>query len=383
METRIPWEIADLIVAKLTDSITSDESERLEQWINASSHHRKLYEEWMDGERYRLFQNVGKEHSYLGKYYEFSNHVAVVKRRRFLKRWSSVAALVAIVTVALVFWIFPRQENTGIAMLNEQIVPGQFKALLTLSNGQTIALAKNTGELEVKNTAAVVRQDTLTYESQDNLNEGQYHRISIPRGGEYILKLSDGTKVWLNSETELRYPAVFSGVQRKVFLKGEAYFEVEHDSLHPFIVETGPQRLTVLGTSFAIRAYEDEKSITTTLESGRVNIEVPDRQIVLSPGYQTRLNAEGLKMEKVNTSLYTAWRKGVFIFANQRLGDILNTLSRWYNIEVFYTSAELETISFTGELKRYGDIREFLEKIQLLEKVRFEIKGRTVTVSKY
>lgn len=382
MEKKIPWHITDLMLARLNDSVAEDESEELDRWINASEHHRILYQNWMEEERFQAFQTKSAEHDYLPRYAGLCRHITSVRRRRVLKRWGTAAAAV-LIPLALFIWWHPWDENRLATNSDTSILPGQYRALLTLADGHTVALAQNSGLCGMKNIAAVLCEDTLSYEMTDSSVSGEYHLISIPRGGEYILKLSDGTRVWLNSETELRYPVCFSGPGRKVYFKGEAYFEVAHDSVHPFIVESGGQQLTVLGTSFAIRAYENEPAILTTLESGRVNIRSKGQQVVLTPGYQSRLAAGRLVVEKVNTSLYTAWHKGLFVFVDQPLGEILNNLSRWYNIEIFYTSPELEKLRFTGELQRYTDILEFLEKIEMLEKVRFTIRGQTVTVSGY
>ena len=232
-------------------------------------------------------------------------------------------------------------------------------------------------------TTATLEGNTLVYPKTDTTTAPAYHKITIPRGGEYILRLADGTRVWLNSETELEYPVVFTEKQRQVFLKGEAYFEVAPDSLHPFIVKTEQQNLRVLGTSFAIRAYANESVVLTTLETGKVNIHSKGQEVILNPGEQSCLKDGNLTVAKVNTTLFTAWHKGIFIFQDQPLENILNTLARWYNIDIFYTNENLKDIHFTGELKRYDRIQDFLCKLEILEKVRFTIKGRTVTVSTY
>lgn len=235
----------------------------------------------------------------------------------------------------------------------------------------------------LKLQTATLEGNTLVYPETDTTTAPVYHKITIPRGGEYILRLADGTRVWLNSETELEYPVVFTKKQRQVFLKGEAYFEVAPDSLHPFIVKTEQQNLRVLGTSFAIRAYANESVILTTLETGKVNIHSKGQEVILTPGEQSCLKDGNLTVAKVNTTLFTAWHKGIFIFQDQPLENILNTLARWYNIDIFYTNENLKDIHFTGELKRYDRIQDFLCKLEILEKVRFTIKGRTVTVSTY
>lgn len=381
MGKKIPLDIADLIVAKLNDSITEAECEKLNEWLDASEEHRRLYGEWLRGERFDVFRKECREHDYLPKYEELCARIRTSKRRRSVKRWMWTAAAV-VVPFVLFFWSDLLRERVPVP--EEQIVPGQYEALLTLPDGRKVSLAQNDCTVSLENTSAEVYDDTLTYKAgYEGVIAEQNHVISIPRGGEYVMKLADGTRVWLNSETELSYPAVFSGRERRVVLRGEAYFEVAHDSLHPFVVEAGPQRLTVLGTCFAVRAYETEAVIRTTLEAGRVRVQASNESVELTPGYQSCLEGGKITKEKVNTSLYTAWHKGIFLFMDQPLEDILATLGRWYNIEVFYAVPDLKNIRFTGELQRYADIREFLDKIQRLEKVRFSIKGRAVTVERY
>lgn len=379
-DNRIPWKIANLIVARLSGTSTEDDEHKLDEWLEASPRHRLLYQKVSEKNHLELFLQRMAEHDSRAKYEKFRLHMAASRRRRWGRRWGSVAAVLIPIVVYIGIYTLRNTEDTH---KEQYILPGQYQAILTLPGGESIPLAEGNKDGKLQHTNAFLFKDTLTYRKDFDRTRKEYHRITIPRGGEYMLKLSDGTMVWLNSETELRYPSVFVGEQREVFLKGEAYFEVTHDSLHPFVVETGKQKVTVLGTSFGIRAYEDTDDVLTTLEAGKVRVDGENQSTVLKPGDQARYKNGQIMVEKVNTSEYTAWHKGIFIFIDRPLEEILNTLSRWYNIEVFYTSATFKQIRFTGELQRYGDIRELLDRIEKLEKVRFEFRGRTVTVSGY
>lgn len=380
LDNRIPWKIANLIVARLSSTSTEEDEHKLDEWLEASSRHRLLYRKVSEKNHLELFLQRMAEHDSRAKYEKFRLHMAASRRRRWLRRWGSVAAVLIPMVVYIGIYTLRNMEDTH---KEQYILPGQYQAILTLPGGESIPLAEGNKDGKLQHTNAFLFNDTLTYRKDSDRTRKEYHRITIPRGGEYMLKLSDGTMVWLNSETELRYPSAFVGEQRKVFLKGEAYFEVTHDSLHPFVVETGKQKVTVLGTSFGIRAYKDTDDVLTTLKAGKVRVEGENQSTVLKPGDQARYKNGQMMVEKVNTLEYTAWHKGIFIFIDRPLEEILNTLSRWYNIEVFYTSATFKQIRFTGELQRYGDIRELLDRIEKLEKVRFEFKGRTVTVSSY
>ena len=191
------------------------------------------------------------------------------------------------------------------------------------------------------------------------------------------------TKVWLNSESELKYASEFVGEERRVYLTGEAYFEVAHNPNKPFFVEAKNLQIQVLGTSFGVRVYKDEDYALTTLEEGQVNIHTATSSVTLKPGEQAKLHDNEITVNKVNTCSYTAWRNGKYIFINESLGNIMKTLARWYDINIFYTSSKLEQIQFTGELIRYKNIEELLSKFEILEKVKFEIRNNTITIKEY
>ena len=213
--------------------------------------------------------------------------------------------------------------------------------------------------------------------------EREYNTIIVPRGGEYVIQLSDGTKVWLNAESELRYPVSFGDGERGVYLTGEAYFQVERNESHPFTVTSGDHRITVLGTEFCVRAYKDESRILTTLEKGRVSVNSGMESVQLIPGEQSSVEGSLIKVESVDTQIYTAWRNKKYIFQEQSLGEILNTLSRWYDMRVSFDEDEFKNYRFTGELMKYSSINDFLKKLEELEKVSFKIDGRVVNVTHY
>lgn len=265
---------------------------------------------------------------------------------------------------------------------DECILPEGAGAQLYLSNGEIITLNTNRSSYRKINEDITVTSDTLRY-SGSSSGETDYHLLRIPRGGEYMLLLADGTKVWLNAETEIKYPPAFSGSERKIFLEGEAYFEVAHNPQMPFIVQTKRQDVTVLGTSFSIRAYDDETQDQTTLETGKVNVKNARQEIILQPGEQARVSQSGISVSKVNTPLYTSWHKGIFIFDDQPLEEILHTLERWYNISVTYSDPALRKFRFTGELKKYENAKDFLSQLEELEKVKFETNGRKIMVYPY
>ena len=377
--------IASWIAARLKGTIRPEEERALEEWIHENDGHRLFYERMMDQEylagrldEYETCSLEALKERMMPLVRKQGRHI------RFMRRVKQIAAVLFIpLVLGGVFLLMDEKEEK--APVVADIVPGKECAVLEMADGRQVELApgKNLGQLQL--VGAVVTNDSnrLSYQQAGQVNQLEYNTIIIPRGGEYQLTLADGSRVWLNSGTRLRYPVAFVGTERRVELEGEGYFEVKRDTSHPFIVETRGQVLTVLGTSFAIRAYEDENAVLTTLESGRVNIASGEEEVELTPGYQSYLAGGKIVVNKVRTSLYTAWHKGIFEFVDQPLKEILRTLSRWYNIEIFYESSELGDMRFTGELRRYDNIQEFLERIQELRKVRFTVANRIVTVSKY
>ena len=268
------------------------------------------------------------------------------------------------------------------------ISPGKNKALLMRDKGEAIVLddfikLKENG-LEINNTDGhLVYKDNSTKLAKEKIS---YNSIIIPKGGEYNLTLSDGSKIWLNSNSKLRYPTKFSGKERIVELEGEAYFDVSKNKGFPFVVKMNDIQIKVLGTSFNVNAYSEENEIITTLVEGKVQVNdrIRDQKEILAPNDQYRINKYNGNFTKtqVDTEIYTAWKNGRFVFQNERLEDIMIRLSRWYDVEVFFMNTESKNIKFSGDLTRYEDFNGVLEMIELTDKVKFSIKNRSVLVEK-
>ena len=211
----------------------------------------------------------------------------------------------------------------------------------------------------------------------------EYNTLTIPRGGEYRLKLEDGTNVWLNAETELRFPVAFGDSERRIFLKGEAYFDVAKEAERPFVVCVNGVDVTALGTEFNIAAVQGGDEVLTTLVNGSVwvvNEEGAD--CILTPAEQAvcKKGVVGIEVQKVNTNLYTSWKDGYYAFDKQPLGEIMRTLERWYDIHVVFADSVAEKLRFSGRVKRYEDIDNLLTMIKLTNDVDFEIEERAIIV---
>ena len=298
-----------------------------------------------------------------------------------LRYWPSVAAILILGLLSyqayFIYSDFRRKQKEAL------IIPGKSQAYLEIDNTERIALGKLDTLLLFKKAEAKVNADQLVYAASDlNVDKNEYHKINVPRNGEFHVELSDGTKVWVNSESTLGFHSRFDGKQRVVELTGEAYFEVAKNPNQPFIVRTANADVRVLGTHFNVRAYEDEAYTYATLNEGKVRVSnekneqdiLPDEQIVIN-------NSTGDCIKKqVDADIYSAWVKGKFVFKDERLEDILHSISRWYDIQVFYENQELQNERFSISLDRYENISSLLEHIEMTESVEFEVKDKVLIV---
>lgn len=346
-----------------------------------------------DGEKEAIFQNIVTNDKFGQEPVSESsgNHV--------VRAWYQVgvaASILAMLTVGLYFYT-NRTIDTQLVLSESQnikeksiIKPGGDKAVLTLSDGSKIILEDAKKGL-LANQAGVSIQKTadgeLLYSFAKNLNSVSealpedviYNKIETPFGGKYQINLPDGSKVWLNSASTLRFPALFSGNTREVELNGEAYFDVAKNPNKPFKVITKDQIVEVLGTQFNINSYSDEETFKTTLIEGSVKIIYKDRVVLLSPGQQFQPNMKSSKVIEADTEEVTAWKNGYFLFKDEDIRSIMRKISRWYNVEVNY-SGNIPDVGFGGNISRSKDINEVLNVLQLTNAVHFKVEERRITV---
>ncbi len=269
------------------------------------------------------------------------------------------------------------------------VEPGGAKALLTLADGSVVDLEQAKAFCMREKDGTRLEKDSafLSYEPAAGDSVAAvpvYNTMSTPRGGEYALKLGDGSIVYLNAMSELRFPVNFVGNIREVELSGEAYFEVKEDALRPFVIRTGDLRIRVLGTEFNVRAYGGEKMVSTTLVEGRVELSARrGTPVVLHPGEQGGFSREAgdIEVKKVNVASCIAWKNGMFDIRDCELEEIMEYLSRWYDIHVFYRQESLKKIRFGCYITRYSDIRPILELLEKTGKIRAQLNGNTVVFS--
>ena len=306
-------------------------------------------------------------------------------KQRKIRRYayiSAVAGVLLVIGIALTWWGVPFGEREAMV---QPFRPGSGQVMLTLKHGEVVPLKRDVKEVIVADTTLRVTNEgnTLVYSvMQGEVREDTYNVLTVPVGGEFRVILSDGTMVFLNSGSELRYPEVFRDGQREVFLKGEAWFEVAKDSVRLFRVHAGEMDVRVLGTSFNVKAYERMESIAMTLVTGSVEITCNDESFRIVPGEQFEYR-KGLKLasvREVDTELYTSWKDGYYKFRQASLEEIMTTLSVWYGLEVFYQNEEAKRLEFTGKVKRYEDVGNLLRKFEQTENVVFNRKGNNVII---
>ncbi|MCL3779787.1 DUF4974 domain-containing protein [Prolixibacteraceae bacterium JC049] len=309
------------------------------------------------------------------------------KRYFFHRTWFKAAASVAIVMFgAWSLWIIQPTIDTSV---ENTIIRDTASVYLTMDNGESISLSdsvkneiKETDGTEIKRTVGAISYlkkrsvDAFKVKSQ----VACYNTINVPRGANYKITLSDGTTVELNSESKLKYPVQFNGKRRMVTLTGEAYFDVTHTG-KPFVVNVNGVKVFVLGTEFNVRGYQDESNIETTLVEGKVRVKAPNMNpVVLKPNQQAKVNQEkeSLSVQKVNASRFIAWRKGVFIFQNTKLVDVMRTLQRWYNIEVEYETEAIKNIEFGGTLSKHVGFDQVVDMFDQIDEIEVRIEGNKV-----
>lgn len=319
-------------------------------------------------------------------------------RRRTFGRHFIIALRTAAATllIFLAYSIFPsdlsvisNSHKEASSLKPDMIVPGSSKAKLTLANGNEIELNdSNVQDFGVQEFVALSKtaSDELSYIKLGNnqgLSRSQlFNTVTTPRGGQYRIVLSDGTKVFLNAGSSLLFPVVFVGHERKVTLKGEAYFDVVHNEHLPFRIVTAGQVIEDIGTAFNVRAYEDEPVLKTTLVEGAVKIYTTGHQAILKPGQQAQVDAgnpsKKIKVANANIDEAVAWKNGLFEFDKADLNQVMSTASRWYDFEVIYAHT-ISDLKISGRISRNIDFASLISLLEF-EGAKFDIKGRVVTV---
>lgn len=376
-------EIADLLDRYLKGQATPEEEERLNLWyhqeVGLSDWSPDAYsDEIADLLKQRIDAKIDEEE---------------VSKKNNWYRYISVAAAVLIV-FGISFYFYNTNRSVGLTTMQlsktADIAPGSDKAILTLADGTKISLTDvGNGELATQSGIVVTKNTngqliyTINSTAKKNVNSDiSYNTISTPKGGQYQINLPDGTSVWLNSASSLKFPVNFSNLdERKVDLVGEAYFEVKKDKTKPFRVQSEQQTIEVLGTHFNVMAYPNEKNLETTLLEGKVSVKSANKEAFITPGEQSQLKNGSLNVLKLtDPEAVIAWKNKLFQFENTDIDKVLRQIERWYDVEVNYVGPR-PNVYFTGVIPRDVKVSRILMALEQACGVKFEIEGRTITTT--
>ena len=381
--------ISWLICKQIIGTITDEEQQVLSEWRKKNEHNEAAYQRLMDTDRQQIEYQRSKMTDYrrpledMKRRLSVDNEVTETYRGNntwIYKMMAAAAVLLLIFGTTLFFKGIGSSSSDGgdlqsPTIAKTEILPGTTKAILTFDNGEQLQLDANSSI--PKNSSHGAR----TAEEQIAMNN-----LATPRGGEFKITLEDGTEVWLNAQSSLRYPETFEGDERRVEVTGEAYFKVAKNTEKPFYVVSGGQEVRVYGTEFNVHAYNDEAIIYTTLVEGRISLRPINgnkSELMLTPGNQAVFEKAdaSARVQKVDTDVVTSWRSGSFVFENQTLEQIMRTLSRWYDFQYEFVDQKIAKIVFMGSIPRYGSFSEVVDIFQKIGGIHLSLKDGKVVIS--
>lgn len=372
-------EASELINRYVNGTSTISENRLIEAWYDAMSENRKLSEE-------NDFDHLSEE-----LWTKTIERAKINRQKKKIRLWPLVAAAGAIAAclILILYYAFPERPKEDATVKNialvDKILPGTNKAMLTLSNGSRINLTDGeNGNLAEENQVVIKKtaDGQVIYSAAEKTSAVVFNTITTPRGGQYAIVLSDGTKVFLNAQSSITFPTSFSGAERLVKINGEAYLEVAHNRSMPFRVESKGQMVEVLGTYFNINSYDDEPFVRTTLLKGSVKVQSGPIKVLLKPGEQSQLNkAENgskISVRTVNLEEVIAWKNGIFEFDEASIKDVMRSTARWYDINVTYIGKAPE-IRISGKISRKVSFSGLIELLEF-EGIRFRIDGKNIAI---
>jgi transmembrane sensor len=405
--------ISDLLVKHLRNELSANERKTLDIWVAADPLNRQLFSEVtnerMLAEELLKYQQIDIEKVSLkivammkqeSSALKDEEKVVSIRRAHFLKTaWLYyAAAIVIVVGVGTLIYTVNQKEKSSVTQMSpapsqNDVAPGVNNATLTLADGSKIILdsAANGMIAQLDDATITKKGDQVIYDSRLTTQDSRvsYNTMSTPRGGQYQLTLPDGSQVWLNAESSITYPTVFSGKERSVSMTGEAYFEVTENKTKPFIVTAnGKQDVEVLGTHFNINAYREEPTINTTLLEGSVRLTshfspptIAQTSLMLKPGQQGQLSDTRLSLAaNPDVEQVVAWKKGLFNFNNVTLKEAMKQLSRWYDVDIIFEGKE-PSIKLAGTIGRSLTLSQVLRGLSAMElKTRLDAPGKKLVI---
>ncbi len=360
--------------------MTDDQRKEFGEWLGLDERNQKLFERLQDVDYVAGGLRELQKYDSIEDWKKLQAKLQVSRRK--IGHWMRVcAASVTILFCVGMAWYFVESDTNNENVTSSVIEYGHSKAMLFLATGEVIELEStlDTVHTRIEGENFVNDGKRLVYSDTTRVKEVEWHTLQVPRGGEFVLCLADGTVVTLNADSKIHYPDRFTGDERQVSLEGEAFFEVAKDSLKPFVVKTNDIDVRVLGTAFNLKAYPDEHQ-QTTLVRGAVEVFLNKQQVILQPGEQATCIDQELRVERVDIRPYIAWKNERFVFENEPLEAVLKKLERWYNITVFIQNPSLKQLRFTGNLPKYENINNVLNILALTTNIKFELNDCTLVV---
>lgn len=382
------FQISRLISKKIKGEISLEEEKELQQWQSKNPSNTALLEKLLSDHQYAIkklenYQQFDSTKTWLALEKRlFDSKVIPLGFKRLLRYAAVFIPLIMIASFAYLWW---DSSSSSLANIDHQIKPLEEKAILILAGGDSLNLQHDLPSIISEGKAKLsALQNTLAYTTEANTSITKplvYHTLVTPKGGNYKLSLSDGTQVWLNANSSIRYPIDFTDSTREVFLEGEAFFDVQHNG-KPFLVNAQATSIRVLGTSFNMSAYSDESSTRTTLVEGSIKLSTSETERILVPNEQGRISVlkKEIYVEEVNTNLFTSWKDGKIEFESEDLEQVMRRLARLYDFNYSFENEAAKDYHFTARIDNSQPISSILEMLEMTTKVEFELKENTIII---
>lgn len=374
--------IASIIRKFLSDQLTIEEQLELDEWLNANARNRQILESFRDARNIEEDLSIVRQLDSNKAWDKLNN-----KNRKTIKpfgKWSlGIAASIIFLMGTFLLWkaMFSQghSERIHVAINKKQdIAPATSGAVLVLADGTNVPLNGDSTKTLSKNNNLIGNGSELIVKDIDKPIPSQYNLLIVPKASFYKMTLGDGTKVWVNALSQLKFPSQFSTTERRVFLDGEAFFEVAHDPDHPFIVESKGNEIKVLGTHFNVNSYTD--LVRTTLTEGRVEVWQDNQYVALSPGEYAAVSKGRLTKGKANLQQDLSWHNNEFYFRKETIVNIAHQLSRWYDLDVKFRGNVQMDKEYTGSIERDVKLSQVLEMLSYVSDLKFEVDGKKLTI---
>lgn len=393
MNNRHLIHIAALIRKSISGEITLEEKKLLEDWLDESARHRELFDKYNNPD---FLSSIDLEKDMVESQEAYSNFMQRLKPVKPVRcivwnKYVAAAVLIAFVCASAIFVYMydggkphSPSELAVVDVLQTDTVPADSTDILLITaSGEKIPVQSSQKMLSVLYGSIKIGEQSIGEEAQAKAapTEVVYNTLKILRGKRFKMQLSDGTLVWLNADSEITFPSSFDGKERKVMAKGELFFDVAENKSHPFIVETPIGKIRVLGTAFNVHCYKDEMPMTT-LVRGKIAYSLGKDSVILAPGQQCRVKDNKLSVREVDTYEYVSWIDEVLVFKDKELNEILSTLSRLYDVDIYYENPDLKRLPFTGSFKQYEHLDKIIRMIEECGLIHIKQDGKTLTISK-